>query len=735
MRYDSTGLIRDAYRFILAAKQTIESFPLQIHPSALLMCPITSRIRQQSLKDPATFFEMKHGMQIGWDSCVQTIDTGSTPGHLAISPDGKILALTSGTGTTTWDIATGSRLKTLKNPYEKLPTNHRHGKHLLFSPSGQYLAGVDDKWVGIIIWDIASGEPIQRLEGFTHLGCNLSFSPDGKHLAFGSDEDTIIICNIASGRRMRTLENTEGVALVSFSPNGKLLVSCSIGGSIKVWDDAGKCIQEKTLDEAWKLTPSRRLNLRFSPDLSLLAFLDLNDNIKILDLSSFQYIKVINWDKPKYGEPCMTFLPNRQLALAAANDGVHCNCINIWDIDANERLRTLRGHIYSLSSVEVSPDGSQLISASTDDRTIRIWDMDSEVDDSKMWEGREEYYSPMAFSTDGSKFASASRENSIAILDTATSGRVQTLIGHQGAIDCIAISSDGKLLASASSDNNVKIWNIAENACIQTLEGHTGEITSVKFSPDSQRLASASYVRLSQEANDHTIRIWDLATSSYLTLIDCGYVTPKSIDFSQDGKILVSGSDFGTVKVWETIAGKCIQTWQHPMPDFGYQSLSAAITPDGKTIASNSANCLKIWSEIEGKYECVQTLKQHDRYATQVTFSPDGRQLISGSSTDNTTNVWSFDNLPGSEATCRTLQCDQNSFLTSAFSETGSPVVSKLCLYGLDTTRRWITRNGHRILCLPDDIRLGTAAEFCFMVHGRTVAILGGNNKLVMLVF
>ncbi|KAJ4854400.1 NACHT domain-containing protein [Trichoderma breve] len=199
MRYDSTGLIRDAYRFILAAKQTIESFPLQIHPSALLICPIASRIRHQSLEDPATFFEIRHGMQIGWDSCVQTIDTGSIPGRLAITPDGKLLASMTPRDIRIWDVATGSRLKTLKNPDEERSASLHHSQFLLFSPNGQHLAAVDEKWAGIIIWNIASGEPIQRLEGYMHLGCNLSFSPDGKHLASGSDEDTIIIWDIASG--------------------------------------------------------------------------------------------------------------------------------------------------------------------------------------------------------------------------------------------------------------------------------------------------------------------------------------------------------------------------------------------------------------------------------------------------------------------------------------------------------------------------------------------------------
>ncbi|KKP03747.1 hypothetical protein THAR02_04135 [Trichoderma harzianum] len=334
----------------------------------------------------------------------------------------------------------------------------------------------------------------------------------------------------------------------------------------------------------------------------------------------------------------------------------------------------------------------------------------------------------MAFSSDGSIFASASRENIITLLDTVTTGRVQTLVGHEGKIICLAISSDGSLLASGSLDNNVKIWKIAKNVCIQTLEGHTGGIISVKFSPDCQRLASAS--------TDLTIRIWDLATTSSLVLKHPSYKPPTSIDFSGNGEILVSSSSYGTIKMWNTISGDCMQTWQHPKDNGDmFKSLTTTISPDGKTIASSSASCLKMWSDIDGKYECVQTLTHYHEYATKVVFSPDGRQLVSSSSAADTTDVWSFEDPPGSAAICRTFKSDKSSFLTSAFSEIGSPVASELCLYGLDTTERWVTRNGHKILRLPDDIRPKITHGFAFMVHGRIVAILSASRRLIILTF
>ena len=77
-----------------------------------------------------------------------------------------------------------------------------------------------------------------------------------------------------------------------------------------------------------------------------------------------------------------------------------------------------------------------------------------------------------------------------------------TLNGHTGPVNCVAFSADGKRLASASKDQTVKVWDATNGQETLTLKGHTGPVTSVAFSPDGKRLASAS--------NDQTVRVWDV---------------------------------------------------------------------------------------------------------------------------------------------------------------------------------------------------------------------------------
>ena len=281
---------------------------------------------------------------------------------------------------------------------------------------------------------------------------SISFSPDGKTLVSGSGDKTVKLWDAATGKEIKTLTGHQDAVLsVSFSRDGKTLVSGSGDKTVKLWDAAtGKEIKTLTGHQ------DAVSNVSFSPDGKTLV------------------------------------------------SGSYDNTVKLWEVSTGKEIKTLTGHQDAVRSVSFSPDGKTLVSGSQD-KTVKLWDV-------------------------------------------STGKEIKTLTGHQDAVSNVSFSPDGKTLVSGSYDKTVKLWDVSTREEIKTLTGHQSSVRSVSFSPDGKTLVSGS--------GDNTVKLWDVTTGKEIKTLTGHQSYVLSVSFSPDGKTLVSGSQDKTVKLWGGVHGQ-----------------------------------------------------------------------------------------------------------------------------------------------------------------------------------
>jgi len=530
------------------------------------------------------------------------------------SPSGDLYAVGSTTGVYLYETETYAYQNYLRHDFMTCISWH---------PDEKILASGSNSGT-VIIWDVLSGQILNKIYGQSEYGNikSLSWSPDGSQLAVGESNGLITIWDPDSGDLITRLEkHWDDVGALAWSPGGRFLASGSRDQQFIVWDmDTrrpiyyGDGFNENIIALAWDPTVLAGSRVPGGwPSFGLFAASGEN---------AVMWVRSGGWgwipETDYKGSGGLVWSPGGSGELAI---GSLTGAVLVWGGGHEESPTEHRGkgqsdYVFDLDWLK----NGEILASNLSGKGLTIWNVANSQDPTTI-NGFGDNLSGVSWSPDGTHIVSATNT----FIGTQFGGSrlvvwdyfqqepiISSTISIENFINATQWSPSGDLIALGVG-NNILLWDWKLEDTVMTLPGGKSPVVSFAWSEDGMKIAGGS--------KEGDIYIWDTRSGENIRTIKGHNERVEEIIWFPGGEKFVSlgGYDENTIKVWELDTGNKLLSLNELQID------GLALAPDGAKIAGGAWNKIVILDALTGDQE--EEIDIPEGWIQGLSWSADGKCL------------------------------------------------------------------------------------------------------------
>lgn len=467
---------------------------------------------------------------------VRTLEGGSERiNAVAFTPDGLRAVSAGEKSLEVWDLQKGTLLNSLIGHTGQIEA-------VKVTPDGGCaVSGSSD--MTLMIWDLHNFTNLQRLKGHSK-GINaVAITPDGSFAISGSGDQTVRVWDLENFTQVRVLQgHNAAVHDVAVTPDGLRVVSTSADKTLRIWDfKSGE--QLEVLKANW---PQFALTLSSDGRKAISG----SDMVPIVwDLGAASQKEILTtFNGPLHDGyiNAVAITPDDRWVISAGETMV------FWDLNARYPLRSSTSqpawdlHKKDVSSVVVSPDGNQALSASYDG-SLKLWNLTT-LEGEKSGKTNASHKAPIKWIGFGPKGEEIKLSVGYTPDDFGEDPEWESWLKlHDGEfhwfyrVNDITQSFDRRFLYVAVG-NGINVIDLASNTHLE--DGPFGSWSLISISPDGKLALCFSFLQ-------NSLKLLDLKSNQEIAILKTNSLSVESLAITADGRWGIAGLKGGTLRAWD----------------------------------------------------------------------------------------------------------------------------------------------------------------------------------------